>query len=299
MSLAALFLMILAGMIFSLLVGYLVGLICWGKETVLAASTIAPGQFSPQTIGFMKTLQMINHAGTFLFPALFYRRIIGNPPEWQSYSPGRNQLLWLGIIFLLQFTLSPFINSLQELNQQFHLPEGLKTIEQWMQRMELRAAGLTDAFLKGTSTGGFLANILILAIIPALGEELVFRGIIQPGLSSIFRNKHLAIVVTALLFSAMHLQFYGFLPRFVLGLLFGYFFLWTQNLWTAIWAHFLNNGTAVVLAYLSDTHTVETDYSSFGKTTFPILIASSIISGILLMLLKNISAKRKENSVRQ
>ena len=165
------------------------------------------------------------------------------------------------------------------------LPESLAGLEQWMKELEMRATSLTESFITYTTIAGFLANLLILAILPALGEELIFRGILQPGLTSILRNRHLAIVVTALLFSAMHMQFYGFLPRFLLGLLFGYFFLWTKNIWTAIWAHFLNNATAVIMAFLADRKITSIDYEKFGQTSGTFVVIASAFSLLLVFLL--------------
>jgi membrane protease YdiL (CAAX protease family) len=90
----------------------------------------------------------------------------------------------------------------------------------------------------------------VIALIPAIGEELLFRGVIQ---GSIFKNTniHVAVLLTSIIFSAFHLQFYGFLPRMVLGILLGYSLAWSGSLWLPVLIHFINNGAAVVFAWFS------------------------------------------------
>ncbi|TAF81977.1 MAG: CPBP family intramembrane metalloprotease, partial [Sphingobacteriales bacterium] len=91
--------------------------------------------------------------------------------------------------------------------------------------------------------------LLMIAILPAIGEELFFRGTIQNIFTALFKNPHVAVWLTAILFSAIHLQFYGFLPRMFLGALFGYLFIWGKSIWLPILGHFLNNGFAVIMAF--------------------------------------------------
>ena len=92
----------------------------------------------------------------------------------------------------------------------------------------------------------------MIALLPAVGEELIFRGIIQRILKNLFRSGHLSVWVTAFVFSAIHFQFYGFLPRFILGLVFGYLFLWSETLWLPVIAHFINNGVLLLLVYFQN-----------------------------------------------
>jgi len=105
----------------------------------------------------------------------------------------------------------------------------------------------------------------VISIIPAIGEELVFRGIVQNELLRIWNKKHFAVWVTGFIFSFIHFQFFGFIPRMLLGVLFGYCYLWTKSLWVPIAMHFLNNAlTLLVSAFFKDsilnesqqTHTV-------------------------------------------
>lgn len=286
-----LLILILTGMLFSLLLGYATGLAIWGRSLVEFAATANPKDYTPAAINFMKTMQLINHTGTFLAPALLMRWMMKSPPSWQSPIAIQKRLLWGTAIAILSVSLSPAISVLQLLNQQIDLPASLQGVEDWMKTTETRAQLLTEAFLADTTAGGFLASLLIMAVLPAVGEELIFRGFIQTKLQSIVRNKHLAVGITAFLFSAMHLQFYGFLPRFFLGAVFGYFFCWTGSIWTSIWAHFLNNSIAVTLAYLFNRHLIQTDYSDFGSTNNLLLAISLILSALLLFTIFRSSNK--------
>ena len=114
-----------------------------------------------------------------------------------------------------------------------------------MKAMEASAMALTERFLAADGIGGLLLNLGLMALLPALAEEMSFRGVLQ-GVLSPQRHTHVAIWVTAFIFSAIHMQFYGFIPRMMMGALFGYVFVWTGSLWVPIVMHFINNGIAVV-----------------------------------------------------
>jgi hypothetical protein len=145
----------------------------------------------------------------------------------------------------------PIINHLVEINQNLSFPESLKSIEQWMSQKEENANQIMVEFLKADNISALLLNLFMIAVLPAVGEELLFRGVLQRLIGKWLKNKHVGIFLAAVLFSAMHLQFYGFLPRLALGILFGYLFLWSGTLWLPIMAHFINNATAVIAFYVT------------------------------------------------
>jgi membrane protease YdiL (CAAX protease family) len=162
------------------------------------------------------------------------------------------------------------------------LPEALSGLEMWMREKEDQLSVMT-AFLTGyTQFSQLLIALFVVTLLPALGEEVLFRGIIQTKLSRHWGNVHLAIWVSAAIFSAIHFQFYGFLPRMMLGALFGYLYYWTGNLWVSVLAHFVNNGFVLVMMYLHNIHVVKTNIEE-TKTLPGILIISSLFltAGIL------------------
>jgi hypothetical protein len=135
--------------------------------------------------------------------------------------------------------------------------------------------------------GSFLFNMVMIAILPAIGEEIMFRGLIQRLLKEWLGNIHIAIFISALLFSAMHMQFYGFLPRMVLGMVFGYLFLWTGSLWIPIFAHFIQNGMVVVVTYLGQRGIIGGDYENFGASeSILVILASLVISSVILFIIR-------------
>jgi membrane protease YdiL (CAAX protease family) len=140
----------------------------------------------------------------------------------------------------------PGINLLADLNSRVQLPESLGFIEQILRQQEEAAAALTERFLQADNIGMLLVNIGLLALLPALAEETAFRGTLQ----QIAGNTHAAVWITAFLFSAVHMQFYGFVPRMLMGAMFGYIFVWTGSLWVPILMHATNNGLAVLCYYL-------------------------------------------------
>ncbi len=170
-------------------------------------------------------------------------------------------LFFAGVGMLLAM---PLINWLAEINQSMSLPESFASIENWMKVSEEKAAELTEAFTKGTSVGVLIMNLFVIALMAALSEEIFFRGVLQKVLIECFKNKHIGVWIGAILFSAFHMQFYGFVPRMIMGAYLGYLFLWTGSLYPSILAHFLNNGMAVLLAWLVNRGVISVDIDKIG-----------------------------------
>ena len=137
-----------------------------------------------------------------------------------------------------------------EWNSNVELPEQLEEYESWAMEKETELAELTQILTTFNSFGEFLLGMLIIAVIPAIGEEFLFRGLIQNYLLKISTSHHIAIWTAAIVFGAFHLQFYGVVPRILLGALFGYLYVWSGSIWTAVWAHFVNNGFTLLMSYI-------------------------------------------------
>ena len=169
----------------------------------------------------------------------------------------------------------------------------MSSIETWMRNSESQANEITEAFLSTKSIGGLIGNIFIVAVLPAIGEELLFRGLLQGLIKKMTGNFHWAIWVTAALFSALHLQFFGFLPRMLLGAFFGYLLEWTGTLWLPVIAHFINNASGVVIFFFTGTglEPDKADSPIFGNNTFFYAVLSSIALWFLLKYLYSGSLK--------
>lgn len=235
----------------------LVRVLVWlGIMGVLTMVAFGVWFFLPNRDGLvgMKWLQLLQSVATFLLPALAGAYLWSNTPmQWLHLDskPSWQEALAAVVVMLLAI---PGINLLSAWNQQMVLPEWMSGIEQWMRMQEDAAAQLTEQFLRVDTVGGLLVNIGLMALLPAVGEELTFRGVVQ-GMFT--RNRHVAIWATAAIFSFVHMQFYGFLPRMLLGAMFGYMLWWTGSLWVPMLMHFVNNCAAVVVAYLAYNHLEE------------------------------------------
>lgn len=227
----------------------LVRVLVWlGIMGVLTMVAFGVWFFLPNRDGLvgMKWLQLLQSVATFLLPALVGAYLWSNTPmQWLHLNkkPSWQEASAAVVIMLLAI---PGINLLSAWNQQMVLPEWMSGIEQWMRMQEDAAAQLTEQFLQVDTVGGLLVNIGLMALLPAVGEELTFRGVVQ-GMFT--RNRHVAIWATAAIFSFVHMQFYGFLPRMLLGAMFGYMLWWTGSLWVPMLMHFVNNCAAVVVAF--------------------------------------------------
>lgn len=148
-------------------------------------------------------------------------------------------LLYLPVLLLGGFLLMQLV---YWFNQQLPLPDSL-----W--EMENQQNWLVEQVLRMESPWEFALTLLVAGIAPAVGEELLFRGLVQPQLRRWTGSVHWAVWIAAILFSAIHLQFAGFIPRMLLGALLGYLLVWTHSLWAPILAHFLFNGVQIVVFY--------------------------------------------------
>ncbi|RLD61467.1 MAG: hypothetical protein DRJ05_02555 [Bacteroidetes bacterium] len=237
-------------------------------------------------IVFIKYFQVINQIGIFVVPAFLYACLEKNKPL--SYLQLNRKINFQSFIFSVLIILSslPAINWMVELNEQMKFPGFLSGLEAWMKETEEKTKQITDVFLKVNSIGGLLINLLIIAFFAALGEELLFRGVILKLLTEWTRNIHWGIFLSAALFSAIHMQFYGFLPRMALGVLFGYIFVWSGSLWIPIALHFIFNGITVVASYLNNIGAISIDPDSLGASSNTLVISISFtISMVFLILL--------------
>ena len=231
---------------------------------IIVLSIVAAGSMflfeQPLSVGALKWVQFFQSASMFLLPPLCMAYLWSkNPLGWLKVKGERSkvkgEVLWAVTLMLVAL---PAINLLSYWNQQMTLPAFLEPLEQWMKTSEESAKVLTEQFMQATTLGGLIINLLLMAVLPALGEELTFRGVLQCLLtprittsSPYCQTPHIAIWCSALLFSAIHLQFYGFVPRMLMGALFGYMLVWTGSLWIPILMHFTNNAVAVILYFIA------------------------------------------------
>lgn len=241
---------------------------------------------NPHIVQVNRVLLMFQHLGMFVVPAIVFAALVST--NWRKYLgflPIKT-VFAVGTVFVMLASL-PAINALSWLNMQMQFPDFMSGIEDVFGGMEEGAAELTKAITHTDSVWIFIFNIIVVAMLPAIGEEMIFRGALMPILIKWTGKKHTGVWVSAALFSAMHMQFYGFLPRMMLGALLGYLFLWSRSLWSPIFAHFTNNAFAVFLLFMISRGDISEDLDTFTPGTSDIvLLAFSVIavSGILYAL---------------
>jgi len=270
------------------LLGLLSGLLFFDVN-VLELPALMNDLQSPGSLMILKYFQMVQAIGLFVVPPFVIAVLLSSEPL-RYLSLEKKPKAWsvlLAILFMI--VAIPAINMLAAWNAQMELPESLAGVEAWMKRSEESAAVLMEAFLRADTIGVLLLNIFMIAILPGIGEELLFRGVLQPQLSALARSKTAGLFLAAFLFSAMHLQFYGFLPRFLLGLIFGYMLLWSGSLWLPVLAHFVNNVIAVIFYFYagkSDINISELEELGASSEAYIYVLLSFVISAVLLWQFK-------------
>lgn len=244
----------------------------------------------------LKVNQLLLSVFTILLPPIICGYLWYEKP-WKAYSmdtlPSGKQTV---LAVLLILVISPFINLLAYINEQMALPEFLSGFEAAIREMEDNAGKITGRMLEVNSFSGMLFNLLVMAIMPAVSEELFCRGALQ-NIFSEKRNKYVAVWIVAIIFSLIHFQMYGFLPRMIMGALFGYLLIWSGSLWLPIIVHFVNNATIVIANYFGSGSGWYDAMENIGKVeTFGYGIISAFISGIFIWMLYKSARNVKSES---
>jgi membrane protease YdiL (CAAX protease family) len=237
---------------------------------------------APGILPILEYYQIVQSVGLFVIPpfviAYFYSSSI---KEYLGINQSINvqQLIFAVMIIL---SVMPLINLLAEYNSQIKFPESLAPLENSFKQSEKDAEEIIMKFLKTSSFSGLMFNMFMVALLPALGEELMFRGVLQKVFTKMTRNIHWGIIISSFLFSAVHFQFYGLFPRWLLGMIFGYMFYWSGSIWAPIIAHFINNAFAVWGYYMLNKGRVSQDTLDTGASTD--MLHLTIISTLIFFL---------------
>lgn len=241
----------------------------------------------------MRVATVIQDILIFILPAIVTAMLVTRrPAELLCIDSFPSRLpSWLLPILTLLASI-PAMNALIAWNEGLTLPSSMASVEEWMRSSETGAAEMIQILTGGTSVGSLIMSILIVGIFAGFSEELLFRGGLQRLMTTGGLNHHIAIWLTAFIFSAIHMQFFGFFPRLLLGAFFGYLLYWTGSLWVPIIIHTLNN-TIVAISMWSDR--VHATYSEVGESLTrassienygadsPLLISISMVCIILLI----------------
>lgn len=187
-------------------------------------------------------------------------------------------------VVLIWLVSMPMLNEIIVWNESIHLPASMSNLETALRSMEEANAAVGDRIMNTSSIGGLLVNILTVGIITGFSEELFFRGALQRGFRAAGLNHHVAIWVAAIIFSAVHFQFFGFVPRVLMGAVFGYIFMWTGSIYPGAFAHALNNSAVVIATWLTQNGYTSFDFEHFGVSDNGIGL-TWIISTLLFSLI--------------
>lgn len=241
---------------------------------------------SPESIQITKVIQVFYHVGMFLLPALIFRKLFGHP-EKDFFVHQRQQEIpvWLVAAFFFMIAF-PFINLLHQANLQMPVPDS-------MAQDDVQSTSMLMKLLGGEGIALLLVNIFVYALIPAIGEELLFRGVIMRQIALSTKNVHLAVWVTAAFFSFIHGEMTVFLPRFLMGVALGYMFVWSGNIWVGVIAHLFNNILSIVIINAVLNGNLEARYDMLGANQEDVLY---LIPSILLVAMGIYYLYKKRNS---
>jgi membrane protease YdiL (CAAX protease family) len=275
-----------AGMVF-LILFVLAGSLIFGVD-MNEIFSVSRGEISVNSELIFKYLQATQGIALFIIPSFILSFMMTKGPgNWLLIRNIPNAITIL-LVICLAVLLIPVISITGQFNSKMELPRWLSGLENWMRNKEDTAYYLTGVLLEAKSIWILLVNLFVMVILPALGEELLFRGVIQQIFQKMFKSGHSAIWITAILFSAIHLQFYGFLPRLILGLVFGYLFYWGGSIWLPVTAHFVNNAIPVISSYYMGWEKVNSQTDVFTDKGILLFILSATACVLIMSYFRNV-----------
>ena len=233
-----------------LFVAGVIGILIIAKWYNISALGISNPDFSnPSVVSALKAMQAVSTIAIFLVPPLVFAYLSDkNPLKYAGFKKPAPALFYIISVLIILFSV-PMVAWLSNWNQHMHLPQSMEGLEKAMRDSENQNDGLLKSFLIMRSRADLAAMLLLIAVLPAVAEELFFRGILQRLFIQMTKRPWAGIVLTAIIFSAVHVQFLGFFPRVALGIVLGALYWYSGSLWPGIIAHFINNGLQVILVY--------------------------------------------------
>ena len=269
-------LFMLGGMLISSALGELVILLLYHTPQMLEAS-------DPVTA--IRISQSLVTIGTFLVPALLFAYCYNR--QWFDYNAANRspKQSMINIVLILSVTLLPVVGALSAFNQHIMPQEG--GVAEFMRDLEEAANHILELVTSQRSSWDLVANMLVFAVLAGVCEEFFFQGALQPLMMNWTKNPHIGILLTALIFSALHFQFYGFIPRFLLGVYLGYLFYWSRSLWLPILAHVLHNAISLMVDFTLQSRGIDTDNLQFTdvRGSLPTAAACALISAMAIVYL--------------
>ena len=275
-QLIVLMLFMVGGMLIFTSLGELVILLIYHTPSMLEAS-------DPVTA--IRITQALTTVGAFLLPSLLFAYC--QDRQWFSYNLANRRApqSMINMVLILSVTLLPVVGLLSSFNQHIMPQEG--AVAEFMRNLEDAADQILGLVTSQRSSWDLICNILIFAVLAGICEEFFFQGALQPLLTNWSKNPHIGILLTALIFSALHFQFYGFIPRFLLGIYLGYLFYWSKSLWLPILAHVLHNALSLLVDYTLQGRGIDTDSLQYTdvRGSIPVAATCALVSAMAIVFL--------------
>ena len=273
-QLIVLALFMLGGMLVFSSLGTLIVMLLYHPPNLLEAS---------DRVTAIRITQALTTIGAFLVPALLFAYCQNR--QWFDYNAANrrpNQTM-VNMVLILSVTLLPVVGVLSAFNQSIMPQEG--SVAEFMRDMEEAANHILELVTSQRSSWDLISNILVFAVLASICEEFFFQGSLQPLLMNWSKNPHVGILLTALIFSALHFQFYGFIPRLLLGVYLGYLFYWSRSLWLPILAHVLHNALSIMVDYTLQGRGIDTDNMQYTDVhgSLPTAAACALISAMAIV----------------
>lgn len=259
-------------------------------------SSLIIAKFGMQSTAAMRIAAVMQSLFQLIVPAIATAMIVTRRPATFLAIDRRIDLRLLLLAAAALITATPMMNRLISLNEAVTLPDSLAWLEQSLKQMEEQAAATIAVMQGGTSVGDLVMNILIIGVLAGLGEELFFRGTFLRLMTTGRINPHIAVWTVAVVFSAVHLQFYGFVPRTLLGAYFGYLVVWTRCLWIPVIIHALNNIIYVSSEWVAARQGLDESAINSYDGNLLVNAASVIITAALLIVIYRLSDKSDEKT---
>ena len=241
----------------------------------------------------MKFLQGVSSIGTFMVPGIIGAYLISPYPSDYLNLNHFPKYGWLIIILILILTLSGTVisDSLYRLSSQLSFPDSLSGIQNYFDEVQQATEDQLSRFLNMTNSWDFIQMLLVMAVLPAVSEETLFRGVLQPLFIRGFKNVHIGIIITSVLFGMLHQQIYSFLSITALSIVLGYLKQWSKSIWVPVVMHFFNNASIVVAIYFFDM-SAETLGDVSADWDYGLVIGGLALFGITLVILKRLVTTR-------
>ena len=248
-SYPAAFLILTGLLLVSFVVGSLAGAAVWAAMTGKGILTMQTDMFDPKYVNVIRVVQLVSTFFIFFVPAIITASILNRKPfRFLGYNDWFDAKT-AGITLLVMLVSLPLVGALTELNKMIPVPASMETLFRQMEdayEKQVKIMSKMDGF------GDYFLSIIVMALGPAIFEETFFRGGLQNILHKWTGRKWMPLIITSVVFSAIHFSYYGFIPRMALGIILGLLYLRSGSLWMSILAHFINNAFVVtVIFYLT------------------------------------------------